>query len=55
MNKLLLKLPAKKVEMSDLVSPKPSKKAEKVVKVALHKSYSDQQAIRQKATAIRSK
>ena len=54
MNKLLAKLTTRKVEMSDIVSPKPSRSASKVLKAALQKSYSDQQMIREKATTIRS-
>lgn len=46
--------PTKKVEISDIVSPKPSRQASKVLKSALEKSYMDQQMVREKATAIRS-
>lgn len=53
MAKLSLKLPSKKVPMSDLVSPTPSKRAQKVIKVALQKSYDDQKAVSKKAAAIR--
>lgn len=55
MHKILSKLtPKKKVEMRDLVSPRPSKSASRVLKTALKKSYADQQMIRERATAIRS-
>lgn len=50
----LLNLPAKKVDINDIVSPKPSKSAIKVLKIALQKSYAEQQAIRRQATTIRS-
>ncbi len=55
MHRFLHKLTTrKKVEMSDIVSPKPSRNASRVLKAALKNSYVDQQAIRDKATAIRS-
>jgi len=44
----------KKVEMRDVVSPSPSRSALRVVKNAIHQSYVDQQATREKATTLRS-
>jgi hypothetical protein len=53
MNRLLLKLPIKKVEIDDIVSPTPSKSALRVIKVAIQKSYCEQQTIRKRASEIR--
>ncbi len=53
MKKLLDAFTTKKVDINDVVSPKPSKSAMKVLKVALQKSYAEQQTVRKQATAIR--
>lgn len=54
MKKLLSGFSTKKVDISEIVSPTPSKSAMKVLKVALQKSYTEQQSISKQATAIRS-
>lgn len=53
MKKLFYTSTPKKVDITDIVSPKPSKSAMKVLKVALQKSYSEQQTVRKQASAIR--
>lgn len=44
----------KKVELSDVASPKPSRAATRVLNGALKRAYDDQKAISRKAEAIRS-
>jgi hypothetical protein len=44
----------KKVQLSDVVSPKPSRSAERVLNGALERAHKDQEAISRKAKALRS-
>jgi hypothetical protein len=43
----------KKVKMSDVASPRPSKAAVKALDSAIKRAHKDQDTIRHKATAIR--
>lgn len=43
----------KKVTLSDVVSPKPSKAATKALDVAIKRAYKDQHTVSQKASALR--
>jgi hypothetical protein len=45
---------SKKVELSDVASPKPSRAATRVLNGALKRAYDDQKAVSRKAEAIRS-
>ena len=45
---------SKKVELSDVASPRPSKAATKAINGALKRAYEDQKSITRKAHALRS-
>ena len=44
----------KKVELSDVASPKPSRAATRVLNGAIKRAYADQQAVSRKAELLRS-
>jgi len=46
-------IPRKKVSLSDVASPKPSRAAERVINYSLHQAYEDQKALHQKARELR--
>jgi hypothetical protein len=46
-------LAPKKVQLSDVASPKPSKAATRVLNGALKKAYQDQRAISRRAAVLR--
>jgi hypothetical protein len=45
---------SKKVELSDVASPKPSRAATRAINGALKRAYADQRAVSRKAHALRS-
>lgn len=46
-------LPAKKVKLSDVASPKPSRSATRVLTGALERAHKDQEAMSRKAKELR--
>ncbi len=46
-------LPTKKVQLSDVASPKPSRSATRVLTGALERAHKDQEAVTRKAEALR--
>ena len=55
MKKLRSLIRPKKVALSDVASPKPSRAATRVINGALKRAYADQKTISQQAQALRSR
>ena len=51
--KLMSILPRRKVYLSDVASPSPSRAARRVLTHSLHQAYNDQKAVIQKARELR--